>query len=575
MESGSTRVYALVMTTVQTPPTEDRKTWESALARVAARKTDWTRVPDARRVGYLESAMERLLRVAAAWVEEACRKRGVATDAPASGEEWIAGPAVTLRTLRQYVRALRHGGRPPIPGRVREVEGALHVPVFPAELADRILYRGMDAWVRLMPGKPASQGAVYRAKEAGEGGDGGCAVVLGAGNVSSIPPMDVVHKLFVEDEVVVVKMNPVNDYLGPYLEEAFRDLVDDGFLAFTYGGADAGEFLCTDPRVDSLHLTGSDRTYDAIVWGADPEEQARRKAADDPRIDKRFTAELGCVTPVLVVPGAWSEGDLRFQAEHVAGMVAHNASFNCNAAKVLVTARDWPQRSAFLDHVREALRRTPPRRAYYPGARDRYAAFVERYPSAEALGPPGDDVVPWTLIPDVPAREGEYALTREAFCGVLAEVAVDAGDARGYLERAVPLANDVLWGTLSCMVLVDPRTRRRERAAFDRAVLDLRYGGVAVNAWAGLLYGIGNTPWGAFPGHTPKDIRSGTGTVHNGLFLDHPQKAVLTAPFRMWPKPVYFPGHRTLDRLGRNLTTFAANRSPLAFARTLLAGLGA
>ena len=35
----------------------------------------------------------------------------------------------------------------------------------------------------------------------------------------------------------------------------------------------------------------------------------------------------------------------------------------------------------------------------------------------------GDEVVPWTLIPDVPASAGEYALTEEAFCGVLAEVA--------------------------------------------------------------------------------------------------------------------------------------------------------
>jgi hypothetical protein len=278
---------------------------------------------------------------------------------------------------------------------------------------------------------------------------------------------------------------------------------------------------------------------------------------------------------VLVVPGAWSESDLRFQAEHVAGMVAHNASFNCNAAKVLVTARGWPQRAAFVEHLREALRRTPPRVAYYPGAQARHAGFVERYPQADVLGPRGDGVVPWTWIPDVPAREGEYALTSEAFCGVLAEVAVDASDAAGFLTRAVPLANDVLWGTLSCMVLVDPRTRRRDRAALDRALLDLRYGGIAVNAWAGLLYGIGNTPWGAYPGHTPQDIRSGTGTVHNGLFLDHPEKAVLEAPFRMWPKPVYFAGHRTLDRLGRHLTTFAARRSPVAFARTLLAGLGA
>ena len=35
----------------------------------------------------------------------------------------------------------------------------------------------------------AADAALYRAKESGQGGDGGCAVVLGAGNVSSMTPL--------------------------------------------------------------------------------------------------------------------------------------------------------------------------------------------------------------------------------------------------------------------------------------------------------------------------------------------------------------------------------------------------
>jgi len=565
------------MTTVTTVANArtGRETWDAALDRVSSRKQAWTEVPIARRIAYLRSAADGILRVAPAWVEEACRNRGVDPGSPLAGEEWIAGPAVTLRTFRLYVRALEFDGSPPFAGPVREAPDGLRVPVFPLDLADRTLYLGMSAEVRLRAGMPATQGAVYRAKRSGEARRGAVALVLGAGNISSIPAYDLAYKLFVEDEVVVLKMNPVNAYLGPFLEEAFRDLIADGFLAIVHGGQEAGEYLCADPRVDTIHLTGSDRTYDAIVWGADPAERERRRASGTPRNDKPFTAELGCVTPVVIVPGNWSRADLAFQAEHVAGMVAHNASFNCNAAKVLVTARGWPQRGPFLDAVRAALCRTEARRAYYPGAGERYRAFLERYPSAEVLGERGEDVVPWTLIPDVPARDGEYALTREAFCGVLAEVAVDATDAETFLARAVPLCNDTLWGTLSCCVLVDRPTRGRHREAIDRAISDLRYGGVAINAWPGLLYGIGNTTWGAYPGHTREDIGSGVGVVHNGLWLDHAEKSVLYAPFRMWPKPVYFAGHRTLDRLGRHLTTFAARRTWTSFAATLLAGVRA
>jgi hypothetical protein len=46
-------------------------------------------------------------------------------------------------------------------------------------------------------------------------------------------------------------------------------------------------------------------------------------------VTRRITSELGCVTPVIVVPGAWSPGELAYQAENVATMVAINASCNC------------------------------------------------------------------------------------------------------------------------------------------------------------------------------------------------------------------------------------------------------
>ena len=110
-----------------------------------------------------------------------------------------------------------------------------------------------------------------------------------------------------------------------------------------------------------------------------------------------FTAELGCVTPVLVVPGSWSAADMRFQARQVAGMVAQNASFNCNAAKVLVVARGWLQRETFLRLVDEELARTPPRKAYYPGAEERYEGFLRAYPNAKVLGATAEGVVPWTV----------------------------------------------------------------------------------------------------------------------------------------------------------------------------------
>ncbi len=522
------------------------------VARVAENKDRWLAIDLPARVRYLRACLEGVARVAEAWVADGCRRKGIDPGDTLEGEEWLAGPMTTTRNLRLFADALSHGGAPPLPGRHTRPDGQEVVRVFPAGLQDKLMFGGITADVWIEPGKPASQGRIYRER----GTKGKVALVLGAGNVSSIPPMDVLTKLFVEDEVVVLKMNPVNADVGPHLERAFASLIDDGFLAIVYGGADVGAHLSSHPSIDTLHVTGSDRTYDAIVWGTDRDEVARRKASGDRKNTRPFTAELGCVTPVLVTPGAWTEAELEYQARHVAAMVAQNASFNCNAAKVLVLAEGWAQRAVFLRKVEEKLRATPARKAYYPGAQQRYGAFLERYPQAQPLGPRTDDVVPWTLIPDVPANKGEYGLTNEAFCGLLSIVTLPAGDAGEFLEQGVEFANETAWGTLSATLLIDDGTAKARAAELDRALAALRFGGIGVNVWPGLIYGLVVTPWGAFPGHTPEDIQSGAGWVHNSYMLDHPQKSVVRAPFVIKPTPAWFADHKTLRDLGRRLTSF-------------------
>jgi hypothetical protein len=239
-------------------------------------------------------------------------------------------------------------------------------------------------------------------------------------------------------------------------------------------------------------------------------------------------------------------------------MVAHNASFNCVAAKVLVTAKGWNQQEAFLAQLRQELAATPPRQAYYPGAQERYQAFLGHYPQSQALAPRTEQIVPWTIIPDISPLPGEYALTHEAFCGVLAEVSLDAVDAGDFLVQAVDFANQKVWGTLSCVLLVHPTTQKAYAAELDRAIAALRYGGIGVNVWTGVNYSLGVTSWGAFPGHSLTDICSGRGVVHNTYLFDYPQKSVVRAPFRISPTPAWFATHKNLLELGKRLTAFEA-----------------
>lgn len=554
------------------PPTPIEEA-DRLLDRLYNRRAAWVEQTIPQRIELLKRCIPTTLAAAPAWVAAAARAKGLAADDNRVGEEWLAGPMPLVRNLRLLIEALEADASPRPPKTWTRSDGQVVAQVFPATKLDAALFTGFSAEVWIEPGKQASQGELYRRKRSGDKGEGGVALVLGAGNVASIGPMDALYKLFVEDEVVLVKTNPVNAYLGEFWEKAFEPLVQEGFFAVVHGGAEIGSHLVYHDKVHSVHITGSDRTHDAIVWGADPEEAERRKKADEPLLTKPITSELGCVTPVFIVPGPWSDKDIEYQARHVASMVANNGSFNCNAAKVLLVAKGWPQKDAFLAAVRRRLASMPPRKAYYPGAQERYDAFMEHYTQATPLGERSEDVVPWTIIPDVKPDGAEYALTNEAFCGVLALVELEANDAPDFLETAIPFANDQVWGTLSCMMLVHPSTEKQYGSAVDAAIANLRYGGIGVNVWAGVIYGLVVPTWGAYPGHTLQDIRSGRGFVHNTYLFDHPQKSVVRAPFRIFPTPAWFGDHKTLRELGESLTTFEANPSFLRLPKVVAAAV--
>jgi hypothetical protein len=437
--------------------------------------------------------------------------------------------------------------------------GDRHVArVFPSDALDVAMFTGLTAEVHLAPGVPVTQGRLYRDKKAGKYREGRIGLVLGAGNVGSICPTDALYKLFVDDEVVIIKTNPVNAYLSRFWVAALQPLVDDGFVEVVDGGVELGVYLCEHPEIHSIHITGSDRTYDAIVWGPDV---ASNKASGKRQNSREVSAELGCVTPVMVVPGKWSSSDIAYQAANIAAMVTNNASFNCVACKVLVLDETWDQKDEFLSAFRMALQNGPARKAYYPGAQQRYQGFLDQYPNAKVVGPQGDGVVPWTIIDGIPHNSDEYALCTEAFCGVVGVCTLPGGSAEAFLSNAVTFCNETVWGTLSCSIIIDSATRKANSDALERALDDLNYGGIALNVWSGLIFGLGSPPWGAAPGHTPEDIRSGVGHVHNTYFLDHPEKTVLRAPFRIIPRPAWFDGHAGALEVGKRLLQIEKDRS--------------
>lgn len=539
----------------------DTKQIDALIRQVSDQKERWARLALRKKITMLEHLHEAAIATSEAQVNAALRAKRISSDDPRAGEDYLGGPFVFLRNTRLLLKSLRDietGGTPQlIPHAVKtRRDGQVVVDVFPQDTLERALFNGFRAqvWMEktVTPAMVREQMASFYRRDAAER-KGKVSLVLGAGNVASIGPQDVLYKLFVEGHVCVLKLNPVNDYLGIYVEQIFDALIQEGFVRLAYGGADVGAYLCQHALIDEIHITGSAATHDAIVFGPGEEGRARKENRT-PLNTKQITSELGNVSPVIVVPGRWTDKELRFHAENVATQMTNNAGFNCNAAKVIVTHAKWEQRTRFLDELRAVLRELPLRYAYYPHAEERYERFTSTHPQTEQFGARRAGVLPWALIPDVDATNGqEICFREESFCGVTAETMLPGNDVGEFLVNAVRFCNETLWGTLNACVIVDPLTEKQLGAQFDQAIAKLHYGSIVTNHWPAISYGFGSTTWGAYPGHTIYDIQSGIGIVHNTFLFDKPEKSVIYGPFHMPVKPPWFVTHRRMHKVARHL----------------------
>jgi hypothetical protein len=538
-----------------------RRELDEAVSRLRENATRFARLGLEQRIELAGALLTGYLAIAEDSVHAACAAKGIPLGTPLEGEEWTLGPWMVvrhLRLVRQSLLALQHNGNTQVGKVGRTVDGRLTTQVFPAGPIDGMLFNGVRVDVHLQKGITEDEFHASRARFYKGSGHGGAVVlVLGAGNVNAIPSHDMITKLFNEGKVCIIKMNPVNAYLGPFLEVAFRAAIAEGFVQIVYGGAEEGAYLVEHSGVDEIHITGSDRTYDQIVWGPPGPEREARKARGDPLVTKPVTAELGNVSPVLVVPGSYSAKALRYQGADIASAVTYNASFNCNAAKMIVTGRGWAQRAEFLHALEQGLSDAPLRQAYYPGATERWQRLAGERRHAQTIGVPGANELPWTLLPGLdPEDRNEPLFSTEAFCGIVGETQLASADPVEFLERAVSFVNERLWGTLSAGIVVDPKLLKDPSIAeaLEQAIVRLRYGAVTVNAWSGYVFAFGTPPWGAHPSSSPADIQSGTGWVHNTPMIEGIEKAVLRHPLVTTPRPSYQSGHRTANTLMRRMT---------------------
>ena len=507
---------------------------DQAVRILQSHKMAWVNVSIAERITLLKTFRERLITVAPRWI--AFSKQAKGTLHLNDGED-AAILGIMFRHLSALQRTLTQLHTAPMPkmGGLRQREdGQVVADVFPNNLADRIVYFGVKAEVWFEPSATleqvqADQARVYKHSEQG----GQVVLILGAGNIGGLLTGDFLHQLYNENKVVILKLNPINQYLGVLLAEVFAPLIEAGFLQLCYGGVEQAHYLIQHDGIDALHMTGSEKTYDAIVFGMG-EAGRTNKHANRPQMTKPFTAELGNVSPIIVVPGEWSDEDVLLHGENIAAQVTTNAGFNCVTPRVVVQQAEWEKRHDLNQAIQLTFSQASPRLAYYNGAKERHQAFIQAHPHAKQFGTDKNGFLPWTFIEGVDPLDTEnIAFKQEAFCGLVAETALSATDTLDFLEKAVHFVNEVLWGTLTVTLLVHPKTWANPtlRQGIEKAIAQLHYGMVAVNLYGNTSFVLQEISWGGIAGATPQDIQSGVGFVHNTLLLEHLQKSVIYAPF--------------------------------------------
>jgi hypothetical protein len=378
----------------------------------------------------------------------------------------------------------------------------------------------------------------------------GCMVVLAAGNHCFLSLIDCLHGLFQCNHTVYLKHHPIRIYHDTIIRHILQPLIQRGYMdTETNTSIERTKQIIYHPTaVARVHLTGGKATHDAIVWGDNNTSQRIK-----PILKATMTSELGCVTPWIIATQtkndkpSWTHKQLKHQVQTLFWAMYNNAGANCNSPKVIVMPKSWPHAKEFVQLLCQEMEQHPLPVAYYPGSRERWNQFQNMYDSlAKTYGDaspqtieqrhlqPHATVLPWLVIDGIHVNlttesgrkqaSTEYAFRTEPFAPVVTIAYIEEEED---LDVAVQFCNEYLFGSLSCTLVTAADASAPE---IQRAVANLRYGGIAINAWSALCYFATGTRWGAYPGETLENVESGIGQIQNCFFIPDIEKFVFYSP---------------------------------------------
>jgi len=522
---------------------------DTLVNKVSSKGSEWAALDPHIKVDLIQKCIDRLLDNEMAWVSESCVMKGYTADPKLESNrrartveyESIVALVNHLRGARDVYSCYNTKKKAWVAPKLhteKRSNTVSRVKVYPISLFDKVTSSGMKLYVYTKSSTPNRVNFPTNKPNSGT-----LRAILGAGNTDSC--FDLVDALFIQNRVVIYKPNPVNEPVSKYTEYVFQPIIDLGYLAYIRGGAEIGQALIQHPQVFDFAMTGSSRTFDRILFGADADKQTReyKRNPQNQIIHKPVVAELGGVTPWIIVPGNWSPKHLSRMASHLAYSKLDNNSFYCCSPQVVVTSSSWKQRDEFLNLMKSFMKQAEPIHWYYPGSLDRAwpsqrkALLEEGFKSVDidiAISKKETDQANAYRGPLFATNlsQDSFVLKNEAFCAVLGEVCLESASVEEFLTKTLEFTKTKLYGSLSATVMIHPKERRVNRNVFERFIDELEYGSIAINTWSIIQSAFPHSLWGAYPKHSLDDIGSGMGMMGNMFGLGLAVKGVVDAPFR-------------------------------------------
>ena len=515
----------------------------------------------------LNKTIENIQGIAYYWATLSAEKKGI-LQKHKEGEEWLGGPFVSILTLQYYIDYLEKNDQLDIN---KFDDSKNSYKVFPNKFIEKLTFPLLNAEIRFSKSMNFEQINEYRGFKQRIGTDSGSVtLILGAGNVSSIPFLDTIFHLVANRSSIILKLNPVNDYLNPVFQKVFHEFIERGFISVVNGDIPTSKYLTEHRSIDAIHLTGSNYTYENIVYGRVLNDKERKLSSLSKSNKKPIFTELGNVTPIIVHPGKWSNSEIKFQARKIVTAKLNNSGFNCIAAQVIVLPKGWRSNDKLKKYIKHYLKKIGDTTSYYPGAVESLKE-LQNNKNYEQI----NDQVCSTpfMVSDLDSDE-KFSI-EEVWNSTLYFKEIEYTDYESFANNSIDYVNNELWGNLGATVLIKDSKKKRNSEVVENYKHNLNYGTIAINEWAAIAFIIPTMPWGGYPGNKDNDIQSGQGFVHNSFFFESPLKGIVETNFRFsrFIDPPWFVNNKKAHRLFKNLTYYQANNSKINFIKLLFSTL--